>query len=66
MKPGQPETSESAALVHTQVQLDRAMGLETIAEGIETEEQLTQLRSEFVDGGQGFLFARPLSADPGL
>jgi EAL domain-containing protein (putative c-di-GMP-specific phosphodiesterase class I) len=63
---GVAETRASAALVHTQVQLARTMGFETIAEGIETEEQLAQLRYQRVDRGQGFLFARPLDAEAAL
>ncbi len=53
------ESPESAALVHTLVQLGKVLGLATVAEGIETEAQRTLLRSEGVDIGQGFLFARP-------
>ena len=37
--------------------------LETVAEGIEEIDQLTQLRSAGCVSGQGFLFARPLQAD---
>ncbi|HTG11045.1 MAG TPA: EAL domain-containing protein, partial [Candidatus Eisenbacteria bacterium] len=33
------------------------------AEGIETQDQLTQLREVGCDQGQGYLFARPVSAD---
>jgi EAL domain-containing protein (putative c-di-GMP-specific phosphodiesterase class I) len=54
------ETKEAAALVHTLVQLGKVLGLETIAEGVETDDQRARLRAEEVDGGQGFLFARPL------
>ena len=53
------ESPESAALVHTLVQLGKVLGLETVAEGIETEAQRTLLRAEGVDIGQGYLFARP-------
>jgi EAL domain-containing protein (putative c-di-GMP-specific phosphodiesterase class I) len=56
------ETAESAALVHTLVQLAKALGMETIAEGIEEEEQRLRLRAEGVESGQGFLFSRPVDA----
>ena len=59
---GMGESSESVALVHTLVQLGKVLGLETVAEGIETEQQWTLLRSEGVDIGQGYLFARPQEA----
>ena len=51
----------SSALVHTLVQLGRSLGLSTVAEGIEEQEQLDQLQEERCDTGQGFLYARPLS-----
>jgi len=54
------DTRESAAIVHTLVQLGKALGLETVAEGIETIDQWSLLRSEDVDKGQGYLFARPM------
>ena len=55
------DSKESAALVHTLVQLGKVLGLATVAEGIETDEQRDKLRAEKVDIGQGYLFARPLS-----
>ena len=57
------DTSEAAALVHAMVQLGKALGLETVAEGVETEAQRAQLTAEKVDLAQGFLFARPLDAE---
>jgi diguanylate cyclase (GGDEF)-like protein len=54
------DSTESAALVHTLVQLGKVLGLETIAEGIESNDQRRRLKVEKVDTGQGFLFARPL------
>ena len=56
------DTKESSALVHTLVQLGIALGLETIAEGIENHQQRRLLVDESVDTGQGFLFAQPLTA----
>ncbi len=60
---GVADTRESAAIVHTLVQLGKVLGLETVAEGIEDDEQRKRLRAEQVDVGQGFLFARPLEAE---
>jgi len=56
------QTRESAALVHAMVQMAKALELEIVAEGIETEEQRSMLQAEGVDIGQGYLFARPLAA----
>jgi diguanylate cyclase (GGDEF)-like protein/PAS domain S-box-containing protein len=52
---------ESAALLHTLVELGRTLGLSTVAEGIETPSQLEGLRREHCPYGQGFILARPLS-----
>ena len=57
---GIADSPESAAIVHTLVQLGKVLELKTLAEGIENEDQLMQLRLENVDIGQGFLFSRPL------
>ncbi len=39
------------------------MGIKTVAEGVETEEQLAFLRESECDEAQGFLFSRPVPAD---
>ena len=60
---GMAKSPEGDALIHTLIQLGKAMHLETLAEGIEESSQLTQLQAENCDVGQGFLFARPLAPD---
>ena len=40
----------------------RSMGLEVVAEGVEKDEQLDFLRSQFCDSVQGFLLSHPLLA----
>lgn len=42
------------------VDMAHALGLIVVAEGIETEEVMDALRDAACDGGQGYLFARPL------
>ena len=51
---------EGETLIHTLVQLGKALSIETFAEGIEQQQELSLLRDEDCDSGQGFLFARPL------
>ncbi len=51
---------DSAALVHTLVELGRTLGLTTLAEGIEDDSQLEILRAERCHTGQGFFFSRPV------
>jgi diguanylate cyclase (GGDEF)-like protein len=53
-------SKQSTALIHTLVQLGKALQLETLAEGIEDHAQLHMLQREHCDQGQGFLFSRPL------
>ena len=53
----------SGAIVEAVVSLARALGLRTVAEGIETAQQLRRVRATGVDLGQGYLFGRPQPAD---
>ena len=57
-----PRTGPSTALVHALIELGNALGLKTVAEGIETVDQLMRLKHEGCDAGQGFYFSRPLEA----
>jgi diguanylate cyclase (GGDEF)-like protein/PAS domain S-box-containing protein len=57
-----PGDSESAALVVTIVQLARNLGMEPLAEGIETRAQWQFLRRVGCTLGQGYLFSRPVPA----
>jgi diguanylate cyclase (GGDEF)-like protein len=56
-------SSEERALTHTLINLGKALGLQTLAEGVEREGQVRELQREGCDLAQGFLFARPLTAD---
>jgi EAL domain-containing protein (putative c-di-GMP-specific phosphodiesterase class I) len=58
---GVAHNAESAALIHTMIQLGKTLGIETLAEGIEDRTQLLSLVREQCDSGQGFLLARPLT-----
>jgi EAL domain-containing protein (putative c-di-GMP-specific phosphodiesterase class I) len=57
---GLHEGKEGGTLIRTLVQLGKALSIETLAEGIEQQSELSLLRAEDCDSGQGFLFARPL------
>jgi EAL domain-containing protein (putative c-di-GMP-specific phosphodiesterase class I) len=52
--------SQDSAIVRSVVELAQALEVSVTGEGIETSAQENELRSLGCDGGQGFLFARPL------
>ncbi len=55
--------SKDAEVVRAVITLGQALGKTVIAEGIETPAQLAQLRALGCELGQGYLLARPLTAD---
>jgi EAL domain-containing protein (putative c-di-GMP-specific phosphodiesterase class I) len=60
---GIASSREADSLIRTLVQLGKALGLETLAEGIEEGAQLEHLRRVHCDSGQGYLFARPMTPE---
>ncbi len=54
-------SSRQISIVRALVHLAQQLGLRAVAEGVETEQQLEQLRSINCDLLQGFLLAKPLS-----
>jgi diguanylate cyclase (GGDEF)-like protein len=59
---GLRRNEEGETLIRTLVQLGKALSIETFAEGIERQNELSLLKEEDCDSGQGFLFAHPLDA----
>ncbi len=57
---GLRNNQEGETLIHSLVQLGKALSIETFAEGIEQAQELSVLRDERCDSGQGFLFSKPL------
>jgi diguanylate cyclase (GGDEF)-like protein/PAS domain S-box-containing protein len=57
------ESEHARGLVASVVQLAHTLGLEPLAEGVETEEQRRFLVEHGCRYGQGFLFSRPLPQD---
>jgi EAL domain-containing protein (putative c-di-GMP-specific phosphodiesterase class I) len=60
---GLASNPEGETLIHSLVQLGKALAIETFAEGIEQPHELSLLKDENCDSGQGFLFARPLDVE---
>ncbi|MBU3626754.1 EAL domain-containing protein [Polynucleobacter sp. JS-Safj-400b-B2] len=57
-----PESLD-ASLVAAMISMARGLGMDSIAEGVETEAQAQILREMGCDYVQGFLYAKPLSAE---
>jgi EAL domain-containing protein (putative c-di-GMP-specific phosphodiesterase class I) len=57
------EGEQAQQIVKTIIELARVLGMEVVAEGIETREQHHLLRQMGCRYGQGFLYARPLSPE---
>jgi diguanylate cyclase (GGDEF)-like protein len=60
---GLADAGKSRAIIQTFVQLGRALNLEVVAEGIESEDQRSQLAALGVDTGQGYYLCPPLDLD---
>jgi len=58
--PLQGSSPTSVRLVQTIISLGNSLGLEVVAEGVESSEHVTRLTSLGCSLGQGFLFARPM------
>ena len=56
------EAAENIEIVRTVVSLAENMGMDVVAEGVETLSQLSQLRKLKCQYGQGYLFSRPVDA----
>ncbi len=54
-----PGKEDSLAIIRAVVGLSSSLGIKTIAEGVETEEQLASLAAEGCNQSQGFLFSKP-------
>ena len=57
---GLPDNPEDMAITSATLSLARDLGMDVVAEGVETEEQRAYLRSRGCGAMQGYLFSRPL------
>jgi diguanylate cyclase (GGDEF)-like protein len=59
---GVAHSTEADALINTLVQLGKSLGLNTLAEGIEDDDQLSHIQRSECESGQGYLFGRPMDS----
>jgi len=57
------EDANDATIVRTIIEMGRSLGIEVIAEGVESQAQLEFLRSNGCNYGQGRLFGEPCTAE---
>ena len=62
----QSAAPKSAEIMRSIIDLGRSLGIEVVAEGIETPEQAEHLRELHCGYGQGYLFSRPVDAEKAL
>lgn len=55
--------TQGLVLCEAMVQIGKTLGISVVAEGVETQEQLTLLQAMGCDEVQGFLIARPMPAE---
>ncbi len=59
---GLADDARDQTIVHAVIRLAHGLGMEVVAEGVETSSTLALLRQEDCDTAQGFLFAKPMPA----
>src|SRR5207302_2943719 len=57
------ENNENTEIVRTIVVLAQNLGMDVIAEGVETNEQLVILQKLGCENGQGYFFSKPVNSD---
>jgi EAL domain-containing protein (putative c-di-GMP-specific phosphodiesterase class I) len=55
------DNNENIEIVRTILMLAQNLGMDVVAEGVETKEQLALLRKLGCENGQGYFFSRPVS-----
>jgi EAL domain-containing protein (putative c-di-GMP-specific phosphodiesterase class I) len=55
--------TEKLEIIRTVVRLARSLGMDAVAEGVETANQLARLRELHCDNGQGYFFSKPLNSE---
>ena len=54
------DNNENLEIVRTIITLAQTLGMDVVAEGVETQEQLSMLRTLGCENGQGYFFSKPV------
>ncbi len=57
------DNQENAEIVRTIVVLAQNLGMDVVAEGVETNDQLALLKKLGCENGQGYYFSKPVNSD---
>ena len=57
---------DTSEIINTVLQLARSLGMDVVAEGVETKEQLARLAAMGCISGQGYYFSKPVDAERAL
>ena len=57
------EAEDDESIVRSIIELAHALGMQAVAEGVETEDTWRRLKALGCDSAQGFLVARPMPAE---
>jgi EAL domain-containing protein (putative c-di-GMP-specific phosphodiesterase class I) len=60
---GMNKDAQSAAIVHSTIELGHRLGMIVVAEGVETDQELSALKQFGCDYAQGYHVCRPMRAD---
>ena len=60
---GLPQAENTRTIVHSVVNLGRALGMEVVAEGVESEPEAAMMRLFGCTSMQGYHFSRPIDRD---
>jgi len=58
-----PQDKRALSVVKAMVQLGKDLGMTVIAEGVETKEQMEELKKLSIDGIQGYYYAKPMDVE---
>jgi EAL domain-containing protein (putative c-di-GMP-specific phosphodiesterase class I) len=56
-------SDDTSKIINTSLQLAQSLGMDVVAEGVETQDQLARLTAMGCPSGQGYYFSKPVDAE---